>query len=1166
MPVQNLFGAHLWRVSMCRRCRTWHFGAALELHGRGATPGSLMRSSTIDAQKVQDINEGSKGPTSEDQVLRRKHSIFQAMDGQEALDMLEDMDAPPDIILLDVMMPGMSGYEVKPFGRQEIIARINAHLRFRSAVTDLAEVEAAENLAAQRGVSAELLRIAKVESKHFSLPFNIKSQVENSNGMPSMLKMFDQLTMVIIGISNFDALSAAMVPEELALMLALLHARLDDLLLQHGCYLVDNGEGRILVVTGARVWVHVFHTNAHLDDLLLQHSCYVAGTSEGRILVVTNRAAQLEATCPPSCIHVSKRVMECSGCPDNFVVAVMPGKSASKGDCSYLHKSGNWKSQHALLPALVERYAAMHPFGPFNSVATQLRPIQQALMLLLRRQPELVVEFVSGCSSIRPLRAGGPRSPLQAASPWSQNAGNLQSKQEPQQQQQQQQQQQGGWPASSTGSMCSMGNPRVSVGKRASAQGDGTSTWVAGGSTAGGSRTSMGHGPRSGVGAGARSEMMHLESQMNPQKRQSLTLGTKQHSTEEAWGLPLASGVISRSSVSMDANMRQAPGEHASGRGGNVSLGGAHSEGGHASVCSSDRGGVTTPGAGGNGLDAASFAELQHDKDLVEQQLEEVSNEASRLQDIVDCLEAEVLAQSDLRTRLEESQAQMEELSKERTRLQTDLEETNVQAARLQARLEELGGHSEQLAAALEASMVQKESLAAQLAESDKERARLATYLSTAPPPPSYPPSSANSSYAGKQMDYSRGPASGFWLPTPPFQVAPQLPQAPPARSSMERQLADVQNAQRVTESQLAAAEAALYELRQQYLVDSGHSASMQQPCSGLDPTAAAAAAAVASQGVDGMMRNGSSGVVDEGEGETEQQRLQARAGESSMQSLHGPYASAGSRNNEQQVMERPSSRSSVPVHPRASDGPAPPSAFFHAPPPSPLMDTVFQHIHPSRDVQVYAPHLPQGPACLFPGSGFPQAPPGPMSAAAATSALLARGTPTPQPPLATTQHPQQLAAAARMSQHHHQVTQHSRALRASVPNTPLVGGGSSTGSVVRSPPSRSSTRLSLVQPQAQLFQGGVTNEGLGAPSTRAARQSSSNLSFGEGAAPGMMGILASAGLAHLLPNFEAQEVSEPALVRCMDDGTLESLGVNTVGARLRLRLVAAAADEAGQQ
>jgi DNA-binding response OmpR family regulator len=33
--------------------------------------------------------------------------------------------------------------QVKPFGRQEIIARINAHMRFRSAVMELAEVEGA---------------------------------------------------------------------------------------------------------------------------------------------------------------------------------------------------------------------------------------------------------------------------------------------------------------------------------------------------------------------------------------------------------------------------------------------------------------------------------------------------------------------------------------------------------------------------------------------------------------------------------------------------------------------------------------------------------------------------------------------------------------------------------------------------------------------------------------------------------------------------------------------------------------------------------------------------------------------------------------------------------------------------------------------------------------
>jgi len=1302
--------------------------------------------------------------------------IFQAMDGQEALDMLEDMDAPPDIILLDVMMPGMSGYEVcrelqaryplacipvimisaksneeniveglnsgsvdyvvKPFGRQEIIARINAHLRFRSAVMDLAEVEAAENLAAQRGVSKELLRIAKVESKHFSLPFNIKSQVENSNGMPSMLKMFDQLTMVIIGIANFDALSSAMVPEELALVLALLHARLDDLLLQHGCYLVDNGEGRILVVTGLsredpqqQVQSALalcqnlldYAENTSFDSLdappkfelsMGIHTTAAQGLISGvnhPVMHFTgllpDRAAQLEATCPPACIHVSKRVMECSGSPNDFVVAVTPGKSASKGDCSYLHKSGNWKSQHTLLPALVERYAASHPFGPFNSVATQLRPIQQALMLLLRRQPELVVEFVSGCSNIRPLRAGGPRSPLQAASPWSQNAGNFQSQQ--QQPQQQQQQLQGAW-AGSTGSLSSLANPRLSAGKRASAQGDGTSSWVAGGS-----RSSLG-GPRSGVGAGARSEMMHLESQMNPQKRQSLTMGTKQHSTEEAWGLPLASGVISRSSVSMDASMRP-QGEHASGKG-HGSLGRAHSEGGRASVCGSDRGGVTTQG---NGLDAASFAELQHDKDLVEQQLEEVSNEASRLQDIVDCLEAEVLAQSDLRTRLEESQAQMEELSTQRARLQAEIEEANAQAAHLQAQVEEMGGHNEQLAAALDTCMAQKEALAAQLAGSDKERERLATYLGTAVPPPAsapgtFPPSfphpsasdhlhrgapnagmptvahkgallNEHSGSGGEQMEISRGPAAGVWLPTPTFQVT-QLPQAPAPRNSMEQQLADVQNAQRVTESQLAAAETALFELRHQYLVDSSHAASLQhrgRP----DPAAATAAAAVAAaavasmQGEEGGVRYGSGvhGIAEEGEGDAEQQRQQARAAEASMHLQHGPFASglpnsasygalghaytlpslplhthprtsgpggssaggmdtphaaayaageavrsrrrapprpqasepnlshlihpryiqhqhqqrthggsfsgpilppgphqttnwemlrtagsvtspaAGSHNSmaSDTLLDRPSSRSSVQLY-HSSDAHSPPGgASVHTLSPSQL-DSMAHHAHP-RDL--YAAHLPQGPVCLYPGSGASHASQGGMSAAAATSALLARSAHAhPSPPM---HQPQQFAAAARLSQHQ-QLQHHQRTLLASMPNTPLGGAGNSMGSAARSPPSRSSSRLSLMQPQAQHYHGGAASEGLGAGGTHTARQSSSNLSVGDGSNTGMMGILANAGLAHLLPNFDAQEVCEPGMLRCMDDATLESLGVNTVGARLRLRLVAAAADEAG--
>lgn len=37
--------------------------------------------------------------------------VHSAYDGQEALDLLATLDSPPDIILLDINMPGMDGHE-----------------------------------------------------------------------------------------------------------------------------------------------------------------------------------------------------------------------------------------------------------------------------------------------------------------------------------------------------------------------------------------------------------------------------------------------------------------------------------------------------------------------------------------------------------------------------------------------------------------------------------------------------------------------------------------------------------------------------------------------------------------------------------------------------------------------------------------------------------------------------------------------------------------------------------------------------------------------------------------------------------------------------------------------------------------------------------------------
>ena len=45
-------------------------------------------------------------------IITDPPQVLQAMNGQEALQMMAEADALPDLILLDVMMPGMSGYEV----------------------------------------------------------------------------------------------------------------------------------------------------------------------------------------------------------------------------------------------------------------------------------------------------------------------------------------------------------------------------------------------------------------------------------------------------------------------------------------------------------------------------------------------------------------------------------------------------------------------------------------------------------------------------------------------------------------------------------------------------------------------------------------------------------------------------------------------------------------------------------------------------------------------------------------------------------------------------------------------------------------------------------------------------------------------------------------------
>jgi phosphoserine phosphatase RsbU/P len=133
-------------------------------------------------------------------LLRAGHEVIEATSGQEALERVRE--AAPDLILLDVMMPGMDGYEVcrllkadpataavpvvfvsalgevterikgleigaedylsKPFDNGEVVARVKAQLRLRH-LTRALEEQSRELQAKQRHIEEDLRAAAEIQ-------------------------------------------------------------------------------------------------------------------------------------------------------------------------------------------------------------------------------------------------------------------------------------------------------------------------------------------------------------------------------------------------------------------------------------------------------------------------------------------------------------------------------------------------------------------------------------------------------------------------------------------------------------------------------------------------------------------------------------------------------------------------------------------------------------------------------------------------------------------------------------------------------------------------------------------------------------------------------------------------------------------------------------------
>lgn len=196
--------------------------------------------------------------------------VTTCMDGMEALQHISRCPQLPDLVLLDVMMPEISGLQVcqrlremynrtslpvimvsakssvenivegleagcndyvsKPFNRVELLARISTQLRVRDAAR--AEVNH--------------VRSAKLLQK--MLPEHVIAKLTTS---PSMIvEEHRGVSMLFACIIGYSTLSATLPTMELIQMLNQLNTSFDDLCDKHGCYKVGTSEDTYTVVAG----------------------------------------------------------------------------------------------------------------------------------------------------------------------------------------------------------------------------------------------------------------------------------------------------------------------------------------------------------------------------------------------------------------------------------------------------------------------------------------------------------------------------------------------------------------------------------------------------------------------------------------------------------------------------------------------------------------------------------------------------------------------------------------------------------------------------------------------------------------------------------------------------------------------------------------------------
>jgi len=202
-----------------------------------------------------------------DLLSAKGYVVSTASSGKEALDKIEA--EPPDLVLLDVMMPGMTGYEVckklreerattmlpvvmvtaldpgqervkgieagaddfltKPINQPELLARVRSLLRVKALHDELSEL----NRTLEERVKAQVAQLENLgRLKRFFSPQLAEAIL--SGGAEDPLKSHRrEITVVFLDLRGFTAFAETAEPEEVMAVLREYHAEMGKLILAH---------------------------------------------------------------------------------------------------------------------------------------------------------------------------------------------------------------------------------------------------------------------------------------------------------------------------------------------------------------------------------------------------------------------------------------------------------------------------------------------------------------------------------------------------------------------------------------------------------------------------------------------------------------------------------------------------------------------------------------------------------------------------------------------------------------------------------------------------------------------------------------------------------------------------------------------------------------------